>query len=335
MELFYRRGLWLESDGEKILFDPTAKMALEKADHILVTHGHTDHASAFRNASGESILSSNITREVIEARYGVELGDHDFDAKTFNAGHVMGSRQFMVGNVLYTGDINTARQVSVEPAETPSAETLIVEATYGSPENVLPPHQKVVEEIDAFVQEAFARDRPAVFYAYSLGKAQELAALLQKYPLFVDEEIHTMNDIYSRNVRKLGCHLLPEGMSLDRNDFVAIFTARKMRQNKFLLGKGWETNDPMTAAATGWAMVDWFKEGVARKLQLDGVFPLSSHADFNGLCDFVEAVSPKKVYTLYGSTRELAAELKKRGYDAEPVRSVRGRERSEEKCRAC
>lgn len=333
MDVYYRRGLWVELNGKKLLFDPTAKSSLDQADFTFVTHGHSDHASGFKNVASSEILSSDVTAEVLKLRYDVDITTNDFSAQMHNAGHVMGSSQFQIGDVLYTGDLNTAKQLSVDPAHTPAADTLIMEATYGSPENVMPPHEEVLAQIDAFVKDAFSRDRPAVFYAYSLGKAQELSMLLQKYKLFVDSGIYEMNQIYSEKVKKIRCHLLPEGIQFADNHFVAIYTASKMKQNKHLLAKTWGTETPMTAVATGWATVDWFRYGVAKKVQLDGIFPLSSHADFNSLCSFVDAVSPKKVYTVFGSTAELASELCKRGYDAEPVRAIKTQAIAQ-KCRA-
>lgn len=335
MDVYYRRGLWLKLDGKKFLIDPTAKSSLANTEYTLVSHGHTDHASAFKNLSSANIRSSRITEQVINTRYGVGINQIPSDVKMYNAGHVMGSTQFMIGDILYTGDLNTANQLSVEPAETPSADTLIVEATYGAPKNTIPKHEETLEKIDAFVEDAFSRDRPAVFYAYSLGKAQELSVLLQKHKLFVDAEIYDMNKIYSHNIEKIKCHKLPQGIEFDRNDFAVIYTTKHMRQNKHLLAKMWGTNTPMTGVATGWATVGWFSGGVAKKSALDGIFPLSSHADFNGLCDFVDAVAPKKVYTVYGSTKELAKALCDKGYDAKAVRAEKTvAPNPVEKCRA-
>jgi DNA ligase-1 len=44
--------------------------------------------------------------------------------------------------------------------------------------------------------------------------------------------------------------------------------------------------------------------------------PLSDHADFPDLLRLVDLVKPKKIFTLHGSTRELAATLRARGHEA-------------------
>ena len=47
------------------------------------------------------------------------------------------------------------------------------------------------------------------------------------------------------------------------------------------------------AAATGWAARYILKN-------VDVAFPLSSHADFNQLVDYIKASKPKQVFTIYG-----------------------------------
>jgi DNA ligase-1 len=63
---------------------------------------------------------------------------------------------------------------------------------------------------------------------------------------------------------------------------------------------------------TGWALTS----GAQYRYRVDTLFPLSDHADFPGLLEAVEKVSPKLIYTLHGSTREFATELRARGHDA-------------------
>lgn len=56
-----------------------------------------------------------------------------------------------------------------------------------------------------------------------------------------------------------------------------------------------------------------FRSGV------DTALPLSDHADFNGLNEFVDRVQPEKVYTLHGSAEAFARHLRQRGVDAESL----------------
>jgi Cft2 family RNA processing exonuclease len=53
-----------------------------------------------------------------------------------------------------------------------------------------------------------------------------------------------------------------------------------------------------------------------RVLGVDKAFPLSDHADFNGLLEVVRETVPEKVFTVHGFSREFSEELRKLGYDA-------------------
>jgi len=49
---------------------------------------------------------------------------------------------------------------------------------------------------------------------------------------------------------------------------------------------------------------------------VDEVFPLSDHADYPELLETVAQVQPRRVLTVHGYTREFAADLRRRGYEA-------------------
>ena len=66
---------------------------------------------------------------------------------------------------------------------------------------------------------------------------------------------------------------------------------------------------------SGWAL----SKNAASRFGVDTAFPLSDHADFRGLLEAVGRVSPKRVVTVHGYTREFAAELRRRNYDAWPA----------------
>ncbi|MEM2093988.1 MAG: MBL fold metallo-hydrolase RNA specificity domain-containing protein, partial [Candidatus Bathyarchaeia archaeon] len=70
---------------------------------------------------------------------------------------------------------------------------------------------------------------------------------------------------------------------------------------------------PVIASATGWALSGWRKEEPI-------AFPLSCHADFAQLMQYVETVNPKAVLTLHGFSEEFARQVRKRlGIEARPV----------------
>jgi hypothetical protein len=65
------------------------------------------------------------------------------------------------------------------------------------------------------------------------------------------------------------------------------------------------------AIATGWAV---------RFKRRGGAFPLSSHADFPQLLSFIKNSKPKRVFTCFGSSLDLANILQRKlGLEARPL----------------
>jgi DNA ligase-1 len=52
---------------------------------------------------------------------------------------------------------------------------------------------------------------------------------------------------------------------------------------------------------------------------VDAAFPLSDHADFNELIEFVRQVRPRRVFTTHGFATDFAATLRDLGFDAEAL----------------
>ena len=83
----------------------------------------------------------------------------------YNAGHILGSSMvhMHIGNglhnILYTGDMKYGRTMLLEPAVTqfPRLETLMIESTYGSKDDVLPPRDKPEDDCRHIIQETIKR----------------------------------------------------------------------------------------------------------------------------------------------------------------------------------
>jgi Cft2 family RNA processing exonuclease len=67
-----------------------------------------------------------------------------------------------------------------------------------------------------------------------------------------------------------------------------------------------------SAVITGWAM----DSSCRYRSGTDAAFPLSDHADYDGLLELVKRVQPGRVFTVHGFAREFAADLRKLGVDA-------------------
>jgi Cft2 family RNA processing exonuclease len=72
-----------------------------------------------------------------------------------------------------------------------------------------------------------------------------------------------------------------------------------------------------TAVLTGWAI----DRGRRYFNGVDQAIPLSDHADFSELLEYVRKARPKKVYTVHGFA-EFVNSLRDKGFDAEPLRKT-------------
>ena len=174
-----------------------------------------------------------------------------------------------------------------------------MEATFGKPEFRFPPQEKVLEAMLEFIEDCFNEGVVPLFFAYSMGKAQELMVLLGKarIELRVHEHIAKAAAVYEKIGYRFGRYgVLREG---ERGEFAVIYPP-SARRNPIL--------SPLrarTALVSGWAL-----KGSG---SYDAGFPLSDHADYQDLIRYVEAVNPAEVYVIRG-TEFLKRDLETRGY---------------------
>jgi Cft2 family RNA processing exonuclease len=72
--------------------------------------------------------------------------------------------------------------------------------------------------------------------------------------------------------------------------------------------------DKRTLYLSGWAI----DAGAKFRFGVDEALPLSDHADFPGLIEYVRRVNPKKIFTTHGPA-DFARHLRALGYNAEPL----------------
>jgi Cft2 family RNA processing exonuclease len=288
----------------------------------LVTHAHGDHVARHR-----TILCTPETAELVRLRSGPGsafrvLRFHEPQAvgplrvTLLPAGHILGSAMALLegpgGSLLYTGDVRPEGGLTCPPAEPAHADVLVTEATFGLPEHRLPPPAEVRADLVAFARDTLAAGATPVFLAYALGKGQEVLASLAQagIPAAAHGTIWNLCRVYRafgitfKGSRRLG---------RDRARRAAIVVPPRFRNTTEVRAAA-----PLRiAAVTGWGH---------RVLgdDIERVFPLSDHADYDGLVDIVERVAPGKVYVVHGYAQEFAADLRARGFDAEAVAGHRG-----------
>ena len=285
-----------------------------------VSHAHADH---FRRH--ERILCSPATATILRARYNVaeqrldplpfnETREIDgFQLRLFPAGHIFGSAMIHVtrisdgASLLYTGDFKVRRSLTSEEPVFRQADTLVMETTFGRPEFVFPSETDVHGSILNFVHECFDAGQVPVLLAYSLGKAQEALAILAQaaVPALQSAAVAKM----TAACRKGGCEL-PEPVPFEDqvpDGHVLVCPSQTLRSKAFAA-----VRNPRTAILSGWAM----NPSAIYRYGVDAAIPLSDHADFPGLLEAVRRVSPQRVITVHGYTRDFAAVLRRQQIDA-------------------
>ncbi len=316
MEISFQSGIHLPEID--FWLDPTRARS-----RAFVSHAHSDHVGKhdeFIVTPGTAALLDHRYRprgRMVEQHFGETRDFGDFLLTMYPAGHVLGSAQALVEyrgqRLLYSGDLKLSSSHTAEACETPRADTLIVEATFGRPRYVFPPAVEVIAGIVSFCRNALAQGETPVLFAYSLGKGQEVLRALAGagFDFALHGTTHGVAEVYAR----LGVEF-PVHERLDRCDLsgrVLICPPQVKRAAIFTT-----IRRPRTAMVTGWAV-----DRAARwRYGVDAAFPLSDHADYEDLVEYVRRVNPTRVYTVFGFDGEFAADLRTRGYDAQPLKGV-------------
>ena len=302
-----------------------------------VSHGHADHARAH-----DVIVTSPNNAEVCRHRFGRRrpraatlpevvpeereivfethafnepwrLGDHELTL--FSAGHVLGSSQLLIegerGRFVYTGDFKLEPSYTAEAPEVKPCDVVLMECTYGRPQYVFPPRAEVAGAMVAWARETLEDGAVPIFYAYSLGKAQEALAILggAGLPISAHGAIASMARVYERAGVALPPYAKYDAETFDGNA-VLLWPPSGRALPKAVRGR-----TVRTASLTGWVQggVNWNRGS-------DAGFPLSDHADFPSLLRYIELASPKKVLLNHG-WKDFTHRLRRMGVDAEYLES--------------
>ncbi len=310
-EVQLRKGLWI----------PQADCWLDAqfpATRSVVSHAHSDHVGRHKE-----LICSPPTARLLRARMPGRRIEHilpfghkealtkDVTITLHPAGHILGSSlielQGEPGTLLYTGDFKLRPSLASENCATRKADILIMETTFGLPKYVFPPDDEIFGNIITFCQEAVADGRVPVLFCYSLGKTQEVLRALQPagLPVMLHDSALRLTRIYEQfgftfpayrpfNADEVGGHVVICPPPHQKGGLLNRIHARR------------------TALISGWAL----DPGARYRFRCDAAFPLSDHADFNDLLQFVELVQPKRILTLHGFAKEFSLTLRERGWDA-------------------
>ncbi len=311
------RGIFLPQAG--VWLDPQTARPL-----AIVTHGHSDHV-----APHGTTTATPGTAAILQQRYPRKRAAYDVRPyhapweqqghriELLPAGHILGSAMVHVtrlsdgASLLYTGDFNLRASPAAEPAAPQTADTLIMECTFGRPGYVFPPREEIRQQVLHWCRCQLDDGRTPVLLGYALGKAQEILRLFDgaDFPLAVHPGIAAMCQVYET----LGLTFPPFHTVTAENAMVlapgrVLVMPPNAVRGPILAG----IRGTATAMLSGWAL----PSGARFRFRVDAAFPLSDHADFPELLQLVERVQPGRILTTHGFCRDFAATLRRRRWNA-------------------
>jgi Cft2 family RNA processing exonuclease len=303
-------GLWLD-----------ARKRVRGEERVFVSHAHADHI-----ALHDEVILTEATSLFMRTRLPGKRREHilafsikmqfQYESEAFHltaipAGHILGSAMAFIEwrgeRLLYTGDFKLRASLAAEPPELRSADFLIMETTFGLPRYKFPLEQTVRGDIATFCRDTLADGATPVLYGYALGKSQEILRVLadEGLPIQLHRDVRKMTKLYEKLGVDFPAHEAFDPETARGKVIIAPPHSLKTMQ-KVALG------NIRTAAITGWAM----DSSCRYRSGTDAAFPLSDHADYEGLLELVKCVQPKQVFTVHGFTREFAQALRAQGVDA-------------------
>jgi len=309
VELGWSGGLVIRTQENQLIFDPDSSSVPKQGCSVFVSHAHADHFAGLKGLPAKystletrRIFERVCSRSVVNSRdihlnKRIDLGD--VEITPLNAGHILGSTQFLVSlpdvTILYTGDINYLDTLTTKKAENVECDILVVESTYGEPSYIFPDREEIYASIVEWALSQVKRERIPVFQVYATGKAQELVRLFNLYTnlnVTVSQKIAEVCSVYSDSNMKLDYEKIERDINEDR--CIRIVSGLNSL----------EPNKHVRAIATGWAL----------KMNLSKAtgFPLSSHADFAQLVQFIGDCKAKVVYSFTGYNESFASYVRRK-----------------------
>lgn len=202
----------------------------------------------------------------------------DIRLTLYNSGHALGSAMVHLNignglhNFLYTGDMKFGKTRLLDAAITsfPRLETVMIESTYGSKNDILPQRKEAEEALLSIIKKTIDRKGKVLIPELGLGRAQETMlilddafkqGLLPQVPVYIDGMIWDINGIHTAYPDFLSSNMRNQ-IFQDKNPFVSeIFRRVGSAQERKLVIEG----SPCIILATsgmlqGGASVEYLRE---------------------------------------------------------------------------
>jgi len=201
-----------------------------------------DFVKIQRGEGKDPIYTSDEIKEMVKHTITLEYEEvtditPDVRITLYNSGHILGSSMvhMHVGNglhnILYTGDMKFMKSQLLEPAATkfPRLETLMLEATYGGVENVLPSRTECEAELGKVIKETVKKGGKVLMPVLGSGRAQEVLLIinslvekgeLEEIPVYIDGMVWDITAIHTAYPEFLNNDVRKKIFHKDANPFL-------------------------------------------------------------------------------------------------------------------
>ncbi|UCC21087.1 MAG: beta-CASP ribonuclease aCPSF1 [Promethearchaeota archaeon] len=162
----------------------------------------------------------------------------DIKLTLHNSGHILGSSMIHLHfgkgdyNFVYTGDFKYQKTRLLEKAAVkfPRVESLLIESTYGGPQDRIPSRQESERELKQILNSTLKRGGKVLVPVLAVGRAQELLIVLEEYiskgfidkvPIFIDGLISEATAIHTANPDYLSSDLREKILHQGKNPFLS------------------------------------------------------------------------------------------------------------------
>lgn len=291
----------------------------------IVTHAHADHMIGLQQSlrKCEKVLMTKATKDIIDVMrsplflmggtvetldYGKTIQYGEERITFFKADHILGATQVLVEDaeakrIVFTGDFR------IQDTPVLYSDTLVIEATYGSPACRRSFGIDIKHSLISLVQKGLKQGTVYIFGYH--GKLQEIMEILHKanvrLPFVAPEKVFQVSKVCERHGMNLGRLMLStekEARELLERNSPCIAFYHMESQKKVGLGK-------FRICVSGWE----FDSAIRQTDEKEYIVALSDHSDFNGLLEYVRRSKPEFVITdnfRVANAEPLAREIRKR-----------------------
>jgi KH/beta-lactamase-domain protein len=202
-----------------------------------------DYVKIMRYEGKEPLFTSEEIKEMVKHTVTLDFEEvtdvtPDIRVTLYNSGHILGSAMvhLHIGNglhnLLYSADMKFGKSIMLSPAACvfPRLETMMLEATYGGKDNILPTKEETFAYLKDVINETIKRSGKVLIPVLGSGRAQDIMIMIEelvrnkdieKVNVYVDGLIWDITAIHTAYPEYLNAAIRKQIFHKDNNPFLS------------------------------------------------------------------------------------------------------------------